>query len=74
MIQDPHTHPLRETLGANEVSLEAWALANEIRDIIRPEEAYAVAQRYLDAAANPKDSVVYDLEQKIIRLEARLHE
>lgn len=64
------------TKNINEVSMEAWALVNEITDIIKPNEAYEVAQRYLDEAksATLTDGYIYDLEQKIIALEEELQD
>lgn len=78
MIEDPHTHPKPETLDSTEVSQEAWALANEMRDVLRAEEAYAICERHLSAAFErgalsiQGDNLLYDLETRIIELEARL--
>jgi len=70
--EDPHTHPIPESMGAHECSEEAFALVLEIMEQIRPEYAYAIAERFLEAARN-SDERIYDLEQKIISLERKLH-
>ena len=78
MIEDPHTHPIPGSLSFREVSQEAWALANEMRDVLRAEEAYAICDRHLSAAFErgalsiQGDNLLYDLETRIIELEAEL--
>ena len=65
-IEDPHTHPIPGSLSFREVSQEAWALANEMRDVLRAEVAYEIAERHLAAARRRGcDDVVYDLEEKL---------
>lgn len=50
MIEEKHTHPQKTTLGSNEASKAAKELVLEIMDIIRVEEAWAIAERHLDNA------------------------
>lgn len=62
------------TKNINEVSMEAWALVNEITDIIKPNEAYEICENALNKARSQSqsDSVIYDLELKVIDLEEQL--
>ena len=61
-----------DTLNRNQVSDRAKRLVEEIRDVIRVEEAWAVAQRYLDEEAlsatfDSPASVAVGLPQVVLR-------
>ena len=49
-MDEPHTHPIPETLKGSEASWLAKRLVWSLLDVIKPEEAYYIAEVYLDLA------------------------
>jgi hypothetical protein len=49
-----HTHEPRPTKMRYQVSPEALKLVEELRDVCRNEEAWAIAQKYLDEYVRDK--------------------
>ncbi len=50
MVVEPHTHPLKPTLGSLETSPEAKALVEELQNVLRSEEAWYIAENHLNRA------------------------
>ena len=57
-VFEPHTHPIPNTLRGSEASWLAKRLVWSLLNVIKPEEAYYIAELYLDLARmeGPRDA------------------
>lgn len=49
-MEEPHTHPIPHTLPRIEASYLAVKAAEEVVNVVKPEELYATLEKYLDLA------------------------